>query len=102
MLFRVAKFDSDTNDFGPTVNVYVTKLGNLGDLRDSVAAKLGVPRENQNLYKESSYLRFFLRQNNIFDKLDTLHGTIPLLLWLTMTTIPRSEPFTLWNLKSCT
>ncbi len=55
MLFRVSKFNADSDTFGPAVNVYVNKQGTLGDLREVVETKLGVPKDKQNLYKESTY-----------------------------------------------
>jgi ubiquitin C-terminal hydrolase len=55
MLFRVAKYNPTTVQFDPVVNVYVSKSGNVGDLREAIAQKLGVPKDKQNLYKEPTY-----------------------------------------------
>jgi hypothetical protein len=55
MLFRVAKYNPDTLGFDPVVNVYVSKSGTFGDLREAIEQKLGVPKNKQNLFKEPSY-----------------------------------------------
>jgi hypothetical protein len=52
MLFRVAKFDEDTNTFAAFVNIYVNKRNTFGAVKDAIATQLGVPREKQRIYKE--------------------------------------------------
>lgn len=61
LLFRVAKYNPDTLDFDPVVNVYVNRNGTFGDLREAVGAKLGIAPNKMNLYREPVYLnlKFF-------------------------------------------
>lgn len=60
ILFRVAKYNPDTLGFDPVVNVYVHKYGTYGDLREAVGAKLGIPKDKMNLYREPMYLTNFI------------------------------------------
>jgi len=70
VLFRVAKYNPQTLGFDSVVNVYVSKYGTFGDLKEAVENKVGVPKDKMNLYREPTYNSWHAPPATLLDALD--------------------------------